>query len=132
MTDKKSTIWQEELRKHLDNATPTEDWRKLVEQDDRIIQFDNGELLEGNMGEGKAEVVKAIAKAEGIPIHSIDLPDLDEESKRSDRFFGMRLKGKSIDDIENTFLAMFAEFIVLMALFIGMLGFGVLLWAIFG
>jgi hypothetical protein len=27
---------------------------------------------------------------------------------------------------------MFAEFIVLMALFIGMLGFGVLLWAIFG
>ena len=146
MTDKKSTIWQEELRKHLDNATPTEDWRKLVEQDDRIIQFDAGEevkatkeekmkateLLEGNMGEGKAEVVKAIAKAEGIPIHSIDLPDLDEESKRSDRFFGMRLKGKSIDDIENTFLAMFAEFIVLMALFIGMLGFGVLLWAIFG
>ena len=146
MTDKKSTIWQEELRKHLDNATPTEDWRKSVEQDDRIIQFDAGEevkatkeekmkateLLEGNMGEGKAEVVKAIAKAEGIPIHSIDLPDLDEESKRSDRFFGMRLKGKSIDDIENTFLAMFAEFIVLMALFIGMLGFGVLLWAIFG
>ena len=146
MTDKKSTIWQEELRKHLDNATPTEDWRKSVEQDDRIIQFDAGEevkatkeevlkateLLEGNMGEGKAEVVKAFAKAEGIPIHSIDLPDLDEESKRSDRFFGMRLKGKSIDDIENTFLAMFAEFIVLMALFIGMLGFGVLLWAIFG
>ncbi len=146
MTDKKSTIWQEELRKHLDNATPTEDWNKLVEQDDRIIQFDAGEevratkeevlkateLLEGNMGEGKAEVVKAFAKAEGIPIHSIDLPDLDEESKRSDRFFGMRLKGKSIDDIENTFLAMFAEFIVLMALFIGMLGFGVLLWAIFG
>ena len=142
----KSTIWQEELRKHLDNATPTEDWRKSVEQDDRIIQFDAGEevkatkeekmkateLLEGNMGEGKAEVVKAFAKAEGIPIHSIDLPDLDEESKRSDRFFGMRLKGKSIDDIENTFLAMFAEFIVLMALFIGMLGFGVLLWAIFG
>ena len=131
MTNKKSTIWQEELRKHLDNATPTEDWRKLVEQDDRIIQFDNGELLEGNMGEGKAEVVKAIAKAEGIPIHSIGLPDLDEESKRSDRFFGMRLKGKSIDDIENTFLAMFAEFIVLMALFIGVLGFGILLWAIF-
>ena len=146
MTDKKSTIWQEELRKHLDNATPTEDWRKSVEQDDRIIQFDAGEevkatkeekmkateLLEGNMGEGKAEGVKAIATAEGLPIHSIELPDLDEESKRSDRFFGMRLKGKSIDDIENTFLAMFAEFIVLMALFIGMLGFGVLLWAIFG
>ena len=227
MTDKKSTIWQEELRKHLDNATPTEDWSKLVKQDDRIIQFDAGEevkyinheieptdfvkptpreeveLLEGNMGEGKAEAVKAFAKAEGITmfdndvaspdvlraiekheelheqakpkynvakdmhinakivdamdkeekmkatklimeratgnpekakalIQSINLPDLDEESKRSDRFFGMRLKGKSIDDIENTFLAMFAEFIVLMALFIGMLGFGVLLWAIFG
>ena len=153
MTDKKSTIWQEELRKHLDNATPTEDWRKSVEQDDRIIQFDAGEevqklreladacpvrpreevgLLEGNMGEGKAEVVKAIAKAEGIPIHSIGLPDLNEESKRSDRFFGMRLKGKSIDDIENTFLAMFAEFVSLMALLIGALGFGVLLWAIFG
>ena len=186
----KSTIWQEELRKHLDNATPTEDWRKSVEQDDRIIQFDAGEevkatkeevlkateLLGGNMGEGKAEAVKAFAKAEGITVfdhdvastdvlraiekheklheqakaelkrynvaedmhvnaqlrQSIGLPDLDEESKRSDRFFGMRLKGKSIDDIENTFLAMFAEFIVLMALFIGMLGFGVLLWAIFG
>ena len=166
---------------------PTEDYIKEVEQDDRIIQFDAGEevkatkeevlkateLLEGNMGEGKAEAVKAFAKAEGITVfdhdvastdvlraiekheelheqakpkkynvakdmhinaqlrQSIDLPDLDEESKRSDRFFGMRLKGKSIDDIENTFLAMFAEFIVLMALFIGMLGFGVLLWAIF-
>ena len=60
------------------------------------------------------------------------LPDLLEEDKRSDRFFGMRLNGKSIDDIENKFLAMFAEFIVLMALFIGMLGFGILLWAIFG
>ena len=143
MTDKKSTIWQEELRKHLDNATPTEDWRKLVEQDDRIIQFDNGELLEGNMGEGKAEVMRFAKelieeRAKENPeeakalIQSIGLPDLDEESKRSDRFFGMRLKGKSIDDIENTFLAMFAEFIVLMALFIGMLGFGVLLWAIFG
>ena len=58
--------------------------------------------------------------------------DLLEESKRSDRFFGMRLNGKSIDDIENTFLAMFAEFVSLMALLIGMLGFGVLLWAIFG
>jgi len=159
MTDKKSTIWQEELRKYLNNTTPTEDWRKTVEQDDRIIQFDAGEevkdpkfinheieptdfvkprpreeveLLEGNMGEGKAEVVKAIAKAEGIPIHSIGLPDLDKESKRSDRFFGMRLNGKSIDDIENTFLVMFAEFVSLMALLIGTLGFGVLLWAIFG
>ncbi len=154
MTDKKSTIWQEELRKHLNNTTPTEDWRKTVEQDDRIIQFDAGEevkyvnheidptdfvkprpreeveLLEGNMGDGKAEVVKAIAKAEGIPIHSIGLPDLDEESKRSDRFFGMRLD-KSTDDIENTFLVMFAEFVSLMALLIGTLGFGVLLWAIF-
>ena len=60
------------------------------------------------------------------------LPDLLEESKRSDRFFGMRLNGKSIDDIENKFLAMFAEFVTLMALFIGMLGFGVLMWAIFG
>jgi len=65
-------------------------------------------------------------------LQSIGLPDLDEESKRSDRFFGMRLNGKSIDDIENKFLAMFAEFVSLMALFIGMLGFGVLLWAIFG
>ena len=60
------------------------------------------------------------------------LPDLLEENKRSDRFFGMRLNGKSIDDIENTFLAMFAEFVSLMALLIGALGFGVLLWAIFG
>ena len=59
------------------------------------------------------------------------LPDLLEENKRSDRFFGMRLKGKSIDDIENTFLAMFAEFVSLMALLIGVLGFGILLWAIF-
>ena len=175
MTDKKSTIWQEELRKHLDNATPTEDWSKLVEQDDRIIQFDAGEevkyvnheidptdfvkptpreeveLLEGNMGEGKAEVLKAIAEHEKLHeqakpkynvaedmhinakiLQSIGLPDLDEESKRSDRFFGMRLNGKSIDDIENKFLAMFAEFVSLMALFIGMLGFGILLWAIFG
>ena len=138
MTDKKSTIWQEELRKHLDNATPTEDWRKSVEQDDRIIQFDNGELLANNpfvyqrypKALSKKEVAKHAkelidARAEG------GLPDLDEESKRSDRFFGMRLKGKSIDDIENTFLAMFAEFVSLMALLIGMLGFGVLLWAIF-
>lgn len=64
-------------------------------------------------------------------LQSIGLPDLDEENKRSDRFFGMRI-GKSIDDIENTFLAIFAEFIVLMSLFIGMLGFGILMWAIFG
>ena len=148
----KSTIWQEELRKHLDNATPTEDWRKSVEQDDRIIQFDNGEMVtQFDNDVASADVLRAIEKHEELheqakpkynvakDMHinaqlrqSIDLPDLDEESKRSDRFFGMRLKGKSIDDIENTFLAMFAEFIVLMALFIGMLGFGVLLWAIFG
>jgi hypothetical protein len=159
MTNKKSTIWQEELRKHLDNATPTEDWSKLVEQDDRIIQFDAGEevkdpkfinheieptdfvkprpreeveLLEGNMGEGKAEVVRDIARAEEEIEFIKSLPDLLEEDKRSNRFFGMRLNGKSIDDIENTFLVMFAEFVSLMALFIGMLGFGVLLWAIFG
>ena len=152
MTDKKSTVWQEELRKHLDNATPTEDWRKQVEQDDRIIQFDNGEMVtQFDNDVASADVLRAIEKHEELheqakpkynvakDMHinaqlrqSIDLPDLDEESKRSDRFFGMRLKGKSIDDIENTFLAMFAEFIVLMALFIGMLGFGVLLWAIFG
>ena len=146
MTDKKSTIWQEELRKHLDNATPTEDWRKSVEQDDRIIQFDAGEVVKDyDKLIAEHEKLHAKAKAEferynvaedmhvnAKILQSIGLPDLDEESKRSDRFFGMRLKGKSIDDIENTFLAMFAEFIVLMALFIGMLGFGVLLWAIFG
>ena len=183
MTNKKSTIWQEELRKHLDNATPTEDWSKLVEQDDRIIQFDvdeevkyinheidptdfvkprpreEVELLEGNMGEGKAEVVKAIAEheklheqakakynvAEDMHINAQilqsmkdkevefikSLPDLLEEDKRSNRFFGMRLD-KSTDDIENTFLVMFAEFVSLMALFIGMLGFSILIWAIFG
>ena len=142
----KSTIWQEELRKHLDNATPTEDWRKQVEQDDRIIQFDAGEVVkdydkliaehEKLHAKAKAELERYnVAKDMHVNakiLQSIGLPDLDEESKRSDRFFGMRLKGKSIDDIENTFLAMFAEFIVLMALFIGMLGFGVLLWAIFG
>jgi len=152
----KSTIWQEELRKHLDNATPTEDWRKSVEQDDRVIQFDNGELLaeheklheqakaKYNVAEdmhvnAKMKATKLIMeRATENPeeakalIQSIGLPDLDEESKRSDRFFGMRLNGKSIDDIENKFLAMFAEFVSLMALFIGMLGFGVLLWAIFG
>ncbi len=138
MTDKKSTIWQEELRKHLDNATPTEDWRKQVEQDDRIIQFDAGEEVKATKEEKMKATELIMERATGNPeeakalIQSINLPDLDEESKRSDRFFGMRLKGKSIDDIENTFLAMFAEFIVLMALFIGMLGFGVLLWAIFG
>jgi len=59
------------------------------------------------------------------------MPDLDKESARADRFFGMRI-GKSIDDIENTFLAIFAEFIVLMSLFISVLGFGILMWAIFG
>jgi len=134
----KSTIWQEELRKHLDNATPTEDWRKSVEQDDRIIQFDAGEEVRATKKEKMKATELIMERATGNPeeakalIQSINLPDLDEESKRSDRFFGMRLKGKSIDDIENTFLAMFAEFIVLMALFIGMLGFGVLLWAIFG
>ena len=134
----KSTIWQEELRKHLDNATPTEDWRKQVEQDDRIIQFDAGEEVKATKEEKMKATELIMERATGNPeeakalIQSINLPDLDEESKRSDRFFGMRLKGKSIDDIENTFLAMFAEFIVLMALFIGMLGFGVLLWAIFG
>ena len=151
MTDKKSTIWQEELRKHLDNATPTEDWRKSVEQDDRIIQFDNGEMVtQFDNDVASADVLRAIEKHEELheqakpkynvakDMHinaqlrqSIDLPDLDEESKRSDRFFGMRLKGKSIDDIENTFLAMFAEFVSLMALLIGVLGFGILLWAIF-
>ena len=82
---------------------------------------------------------KKFNKAEDMHVNSkvklrqsIGLPDLDEVSKRSDRFFGMRLNGKSIDDIENTFLAMFAEFVSLMALLIGALGFGVLLWAIFG
>jgi len=144
MTDKKSTIWQEELRKHLDNATPTEDWRKQVEQDDRIIQFDNGEMVtQFDNDVASADVLRTAKRlieerAKENPeeakalIQSIGLPDLDEESKRSDRFFGMRLNGKSIDDIENKFLAMFAEFVSLMALFIGMLGFGVLLWAIFG
>jgi len=144
MTDKKSTVWQEELRKHLDNATPTEDWRKQVEQDDRIIQFDNGEMVtQFDNDVASADVLRTAKRlieerAKENPeeakalIQSIGLPDLDEESKRSDRFFGMRLNGKSIDDIENKFLAMFAEFVSLMALFIGMLGFGVLLWAIFG
>ena len=142
MTDKKSTIWQEELRKHLDNATPTEDWRKQVEQDDRIIQFDAGEVVkdydkliaEHEKLHEQAKPKYNVAKDMHVNAQlrqSIGLPDLDEESKRADRFFGMRLKGKSIDDIENTFLAMFAEFVSLMALLIGVLGFGILLWAIF-
>ena len=63
------------------------------------------------------------AVVQHLESNEILMPDLLEESKRSDRFFGMRLNGKSIDDIENKFLAMFAEFIVLMALFISMLGF---------
>ena len=128
----------------MKNKIPTEDHVKQVEQDDRIIQFDNGEMVTQFDNEvASADVLRTAKRlieerAKENPkeakalIQSIGLPDLDEESKRSDRFFGMRLKGKSIDDIENTFLAMFAEFIVLMALFIGMLGFGVLLWAIFG
>ncbi|OUV41200.1 MAG: hypothetical protein CBC71_05880 [Rhodobacteraceae bacterium TMED111] len=129
------------------NKIPTEDHIKEVEQDDRIIQFDNGEIVseplttkERLLAEHEKLHERAKAKynvAEDMHVNakilqSIGLPDLDEESKRSDRFFGMRLNGKSIDDIENKFLAMFAEFVSLMALFIGMLGFGVLLWAIFG
>ena len=131
MTDKKSTIWQEELRKHLDNATPTEDWRKSVEQDDRIIQFDAGEEVKASKEVLRASEKLINARAEEEIEFIKSLPDLLEEDKRSDRFFGMRLKGKSIDDIENTFLAMFAEFVSLMALLIGVLGFGILLWAIF-
>ena len=123
----------------MTNKKSTEDHIKEVEQDDRIIQFDNGEEI------ASADVLRAIEKherlhrqgkvkynvASDLVINKRLMPDLDKESKRSDRFFGLRL-GKSIDDIENTFLAMFAEFIVLMALFISMLGFGILLWAIFG
>ena len=108
------------------NKIPTETHIKEVEQDDRIIQFDNGEIVKDpkfitqfDNEVASADVLRAIER-------------IDEESKRSDRFFGMRLNGKSIDDIENKFLAMFAEFVSLMALFIGMLGFGILLWAIFG
>ena len=126
MTDKKSTIWQEELRKHLNNTTPTEDWRKSVEQDDRIIQFDAGEEVKYINHE-----IEPTDFVKPRPREEVLMPDLDEENKRSDRFFGMRLN-KSTDDIENTFLVMFAEFVSLMALLIGMLGFGVLLWAIFG
>jgi len=105
----------------MTNKKPTEDYIKEVEQDDRIIQFDAGEKVSDSLTKAKKEMefIKS-------------LPDLLEQDKRSDRFFGMRLNGKSIDDIENKFLAMFAEFVSLMALFIGMLGFGVLLWAIFG
>ena len=110
----------------MTSKKPTEDYIKEVEQDDRIIQFDNGEIVKDpkfitqfDNEVASADVLRAIER-------------IDEESKRSDRFFGMRLNGKSIDDIENKFLAMFAEFIVLMALFISMLGFGILLWAIFG
>ena len=123
MTDKKSTIWQEELRKWREGADampvrPTEDHVKEVEQDDRIIQFDNGEIVtQFDNDVASADVLRAIEK-------------IDEESKRSDRFFGMRLN-KSTDDIENTFLVMFAEFVSLMAILIGVLGFGILLWAIF-
>ena len=118
----------------MTNKKPTEDYIKEVEQDDRIIQFDAGEVVKDyDKFIAEHEKLHAKAKAKYAEIRqSIGLPDLDEESKRSDRFFGMRLNGKSIDDIENKFLAMFAEFIVLMALFIGMLGFGILLWAIFG
>tara|TARA_B100000214_G_C23945974_1_gene618022 strand:+ start:974 stop:1363 length:390 start_codon:yes stop_codon:yes gene_type:complete len=128
----------------MTSKKPTEDYIKEVEQDDRIIQFDNGEIVTQFDNEvASADVLRTAKRlieerAKENPeeakalIQSIGLPDLDEESKRSDRFFGMRLNGKSIDDIENKFLAMFAEFVSLMALFIGMLGFGVLLWAIFG
>ena len=136
------------------NKIPTENHIKEVEQDDRIIQFDAGEEVKASKEEKaihRYAVAKALEEHEKLHeqakakynvakdmhvnakiLQSIGLPDLDEESKRSDRFFGMRLNGKSIDDIENKFLAMFAEFVSLMALFIGMLGFGVLLWAIFG
>jgi len=130
MTNKKSTIWQEELRKHLDNATPTEDWRKSVEQDDRIIHFDAGEEVKASKEVLRASEKLINARAEGEIEFIKSLPDLLEEDKRSDRFFGMRLN-KSTDDIENTFLVMFAEFVSLMAILIGVLGFGILLWAIF-
>ena len=125
----------------MTNKIPTEDHIKQVEQDDRIIQFDAGEVVK-DYDKFIAEHEKLHAKAkaeferynvaEDMHINARLMPDLDEESKRSDRFFGMRLNGKSIDDIENKFLAMFAEFVSLMALFIGMLGFGILIWAIFG
>ena len=127
----------------MTSKKPTEDYIKEVEQDDRIIKFDAGEVIRDYdklIAEHEKLHEQAKPKynvAEDMHVNakirqSIGLPDLDEESKRSDRFFGMRLNGKSIDDIENKFLAMFAEFVSLMALFIGMLGFGILLWAIFG
>jgi hypothetical protein len=111
-----------------------EDFLKIHEELHRLARECPTKVIpaQGNMGEGKAEVVKAIARAEEEIEFIKNLPDLLEQDKRSDRFFGMRLKGKSIDDIENKFLAMFAEFVSLMALFIGMLGFGILIWAIFG
>jgi len=144
----------------MTNKKSTEDHIKEVEQDDRIIQFDNGEEVKYVNHEieptdfvkprPREEVELLLAEHEKLHerakgnynvaedmhinakiLQSIGLPDLDKESKRSDRFFGMRLN-KSTDDIENTFLVMFAEFVSLMALLIGMLGFGVLLWAIFG
>jgi hypothetical protein len=130
MTNKKSTIWQEELRKHLDNATPTEDHVKEVEQDDRIIHFDAGEEVKASKEVLRASEKLINARAEEEIEFIKSLPDLLEEDKRSDRFFGMRLN-KSTDDIENTFLVMFAEFVSLMAILIGVLGFGILLWAIF-
>jgi hypothetical protein len=140
------------------NKIPTEDHIKEVEQDDRIIQFDAGEVVSEPLTIA-VDTTENVSDEDFLKIHeelhrlakdehlfnkasdmhvnsrvrlrqSIDLPDLDEESKRSDRFFGMRLD-KSTDDIENTFLVMFAEFVSLMALLIGTLGFGVLLWAIF-
>mgnify|MGYP003112257662 FL=1 len=113
----------------MTNKIPTEDHIKQVEQDDRIIQFDN-EVASADVLRTAKKLIDA--RAEGEIEFLKNLPDLLEQDKRSDRFFGMRLNGKSIDDIENKFLAMFAEFVSLMALFIGMLGFGILLWAIFG
>ena len=108
------------------NKIPTEDHIKEVEQDDRIIQFDAGEEVKYINHE-----IEPTDFVKPRPREEVLMPDLDKESKRSDRFFGMRLD-KSTDDIENTFLVMFAEFVSLMALLIGTLGFGVLLWAIFG
>ena len=115
----------EEHEKLHEQAKPKYNVAKDMHINAKIAEKMKATELVMERATGNPEEAKAL-------IQSINLPDLDEESKRSDRFFGMRLKGKSIDDIENTFLAMFAEFIVLMALFIGMLGFGVLLWAIFG
>jgi len=143
----------------MTNKKSTEDHIKEVEQDDRIIQFDNGEEVKYINHEieptdfvkprPREEVELLLAEHERLHLQGKAdwkkynvardywtderlMPDLDEESKRSDRFFNMRLLNMTTDDIENKFLAMFAEFIVLMALFISMLGFGILLWAIFG